>query len=99
MNKIHASIKVSREELDATNGYTVGEQYTPFVDKLRKQVEEKANGEKFTWYLYDRFPNGPESEVILILQNSMMEQLSRVHLQANMVAVFNSEFELINPKG
>ena len=97
MDKIYASIKVSNEELDATNGYTVGERYTPFLQKLIKQVEEKANGEKFTWYLYDRFLNGPEGDVVLILQNQELSKNTKFMLKANLVATFNSNWEVIKP--
>ena len=97
MKHIHASIKVTRKELDATNGYTVGECYTPFVGKLVEQVKEKTDGETYTWYLYDRYLEGPNGDVILILQNTLMEQKTRVQMMANMVAVFNGNFELINP--
>ena len=97
MKPIHASIKVTRKELDATNGYTVGECYTPFVDKLVEQVKEKTDGETYTWYLYDRYLNDYEGSVVLILQNTLMEQKTRIQMMANMIAVFNGEFGLINP--
>ena len=69
---------------------------TNFVDKLIEQVKEKTDGETYTWYLYDRYLNGSEGSVVLILQNTLMKRKTIVQMMANMVAVFNGEFGLIN---
>ena len=97
MNLICKSIKITRKELDAINANTVGEQYTPFLQLLKKQVEGRTDEDSIIWYLYDRFPNGWEGDVILILKNQPLSESTTSVLNTHLVAKFNSNWELVKP--
>ena len=85
--KLHFSKKVTARELEKLEGETLRDKLTNAVDDLVEKIHQSTD-KSYHWFLYDRWPNGPEEDVIILIQNFEIDAVTKCQMQFNYIGKY-----------